>query len=243
MKIGFIGTGTMGQPMVANLVKKGHAVVGLRRRAEPALDAAVKLGAARGRARRPTPRKQSELVITMLPSSSHVEAAYLGAGGVLEGVGAGRLCIDMSTIDPERVAPGRGGACAERGAALPRRAGVGRRPARGGRHAGHHGRRRRRATSRRRARRWRRWAPTSSTWAPVGIGRGRQALQQPDRRRGRGRGQRGVPDRRGLRRRPQGPDRRHRQVVGQHLGDGAHASRARPRGARRPPAATTRRAS
>src|SRR5207244_11529279 len=27
MKIGFIGTGTMGQPMLANLLKKGHAVV------------------------------------------------------------------------------------------------------------------------------------------------------------------------------------------------------------------------
>jgi len=36
----------------------------------------------------------------MLPSSAHVEAAYLGAGGVLEGVAAGRLCVDMSTIDP-----------------------------------------------------------------------------------------------------------------------------------------------
>ena len=44
--------------------------------------------------------RDSELVITILPSSSHVEAAYLGQGGVLEGVGAGRLCIDMSTIDP-----------------------------------------------------------------------------------------------------------------------------------------------
>jgi hypothetical protein len=26
MKIGFIGTGAMGRPMLANLVKKGHAV-------------------------------------------------------------------------------------------------------------------------------------------------------------------------------------------------------------------------
>ena len=36
----------------------------------------------------------------MLPSSSHVEAVYLGHGGVREGIVAGRLCVDMSTIDP-----------------------------------------------------------------------------------------------------------------------------------------------
>src|SRR5439155_6312335 len=30
----------------------------------------------------------------------NVEAAYLGTGGILEGVAQGRLCIDMSTIDP-----------------------------------------------------------------------------------------------------------------------------------------------
>src|SRR5437660_699268 len=44
--------------------------------------------------------RHSELVVTMLPSSSHAEAVYLGPAGVKEGVAAGRLCIDMSTIDP-----------------------------------------------------------------------------------------------------------------------------------------------
>src|SRR5262245_38566605 len=98
MNIGFIGTGTMGQPMLANLVKKGHGVVAYDVVAA-ARDAAVALGAkAAGSAA--DAAKRSELVITMLPSSSHVEAAYLGVGGVLEGVAAGRLCVDMSTIDP-----------------------------------------------------------------------------------------------------------------------------------------------
>ena len=41
-----------------------------------------------------------DMVITILPSSSHVEAAYLGPGGIIEGVVRSRLCIDMSTIDP-----------------------------------------------------------------------------------------------------------------------------------------------
>src|SRR5580692_8193058 len=36
----------------------------------------------------------------MLPSSANVEAAYLGEGGIIESAPAGRLCVDMSTIDP-----------------------------------------------------------------------------------------------------------------------------------------------
>jgi 3-hydroxyisobutyrate dehydrogenase len=98
MKIGFIGTGTMGQPMVANLVKKGFAVVAYD--AVPAaLAGAVKAGATAAVSSAEAARA-GELVITMLPSSSHVEAVYLGAGGVLEGIAGGRLCVDMSTIDP-----------------------------------------------------------------------------------------------------------------------------------------------
>ncbi len=98
MKVGFIGTGTMGQPMVNNLIKQGFSVVAYDV-VPAALDAAVTLGAsACGSATEAA--KQSDLVVTMLPSSSHVEAVYLGAGGVLEGAATGRLCVDMSTIDP-----------------------------------------------------------------------------------------------------------------------------------------------
>ena len=98
MKIGFIGTGTMGQPMVKNLLARGFAVTAYDI-ARPAVAAAVGLGAtAAGSAAEAA--KQGQLVITMLPSSSHVEAAYLGPAGVLEGAARGRLCVDMSTIDP-----------------------------------------------------------------------------------------------------------------------------------------------
>jgi len=98
VKIGFVGTGTMGQPMVNNLITKGFEVVAYD--IVPAcVDAAVKLGAtACGSAAEAA--RRSDMVVTMLPSSSHVEAAYLGAGGVLEGVAKGRLCVDMSTIEP-----------------------------------------------------------------------------------------------------------------------------------------------
>ncbi len=98
MRIAFIGTGAMGQPMVNNLIQKGFAVVAYDV-APAALAAAAELGAATaGSAAQAA--KGSDLVVTMLPSSSHVETAYLGPGGVLEGAAAGRLCVDMSTINP-----------------------------------------------------------------------------------------------------------------------------------------------
>ena len=98
MKIGFIGIGAMGRPMLTNLVKNGHAVSAYDV-AEAALDGAVRAGAARA-ASAAAAARDAELVITILPSSSHAEAVYLGAGGVLESVVRGRLCVDMSTIDP-----------------------------------------------------------------------------------------------------------------------------------------------
>ncbi len=98
MQIGFIGTGTMGQPMVSNLLRTGHGVVAYDV-VPSALDAARKLGA-RPATSAAEAARGAEIVITMLPSSSHVESAYVGSGGVLEGAASGRLCVDMSTIDP-----------------------------------------------------------------------------------------------------------------------------------------------
>ena len=98
MKIGFIGTGTMGGPMLANLVKKGFSVTAYDI-VPAALQAAVAAGATASSSAAETARGV-DLVVTMLPSSSHVESVYLGKGGVLDGVAAGKLCVDMSTIDP-----------------------------------------------------------------------------------------------------------------------------------------------
>jgi 3-hydroxyisobutyrate dehydrogenase len=42
----------------------------------------------------------AQVVITMLPSSPHVEEAVLGPTGVLAGMQPGSVLIDMSTIDP-----------------------------------------------------------------------------------------------------------------------------------------------
>ena len=98
MKIGFLGTGTMGQPMLANLIKKGFDVVAFDI-VPAALEAAVRLGAKRADSVREA-AADGDLVVTMLPSSANVEAVYLGAGGIAEAAPAGRLCVDMSTIDP-----------------------------------------------------------------------------------------------------------------------------------------------
>lgn len=97
-RIGFVGTGTMGIPMVSNLLKAGFSVLAYDMRPE-ALEEASRRGASAARSSAEAAR-ESELVVTMLPSSSHVEAAYLGANGVLAGAAPGRLCVDMSTIDP-----------------------------------------------------------------------------------------------------------------------------------------------
>jgi 3-hydroxyisobutyrate dehydrogenase len=98
MKIAFVGTGTMGGPMLANLIKKSFTVIAYDV-VPAALDRAVKAGATAAGSAADAARG-ADLVVTMLPSSSHVETAYLGKGGVAEGVAAGTLCVDMSTIDP-----------------------------------------------------------------------------------------------------------------------------------------------
>jgi 3-hydroxyisobutyrate dehydrogenase len=98
MHIAFIGIGNMGLPMLANLLKKGFSATAYDI-VPAALDRAVGAGARRSGS--PSEAAASaEMVITILPSSGNVETVYLGAGGILGGVAKGRLCIDMSTIDP-----------------------------------------------------------------------------------------------------------------------------------------------
>jgi 3-hydroxyisobutyrate dehydrogenase len=98
MKVGFIGTGAMGRPMLRNLAAKGFTVVAYD--LEPAALAAAAGPGASAASSAAAAAAGSDLVVTMLPSSPHVESAYFGARGVLEGVAPGRLCIDMSTVDP-----------------------------------------------------------------------------------------------------------------------------------------------
>jgi 3-hydroxyisobutyrate dehydrogenase len=98
MKIAFIGLGHMGAPMARNLLKAGHSLV-VFDVVQKNLDALTAAGAT-GAATAGQAAAQGDLVITMLPSSPHVKAVYLGKDGVLTGVRHGISLIDSSTIDP-----------------------------------------------------------------------------------------------------------------------------------------------
>lgn len=98
MKIGFIGLGIMGKPMVKNLLKAGHEVV-VFDVIKDNVNIAVEYGAAAAVSSKDVAR-QCGLVITMLPNSPHVKAVVMGQDGVLEGAEEGTILIDMSSIAP-----------------------------------------------------------------------------------------------------------------------------------------------
>ena len=98
MKIGFIGLGHMGTPMCRNLLKHGHTL-----KVYDIVAGHVKALAAEGCVAGTSAidcARDSEVVITMLPSSPHVRGVYGGQYGVLAGAAPGTLLIDSSTIDP-----------------------------------------------------------------------------------------------------------------------------------------------
>ena len=100
--IGFIGLGQMGGRMLANLTKKGHKVVAFDL-SPAALDSAKGAGASVA-ASVTEVAEGCPTVITMLPSTPHVEGTYKDAGGLLPTAAASsgsddsRLFIDCSTI-------------------------------------------------------------------------------------------------------------------------------------------------
>jgi len=97
-RIGFIGTGVMGKPMAANLLRAGYPVSILNRHMEK-LKALVDLGASMAE----SPRElagQSEVILLMLPDTQTVEEVLFGNSGAAEGLAEGSIVIDMSTISP-----------------------------------------------------------------------------------------------------------------------------------------------
>ncbi|KAG2318495.1 hypothetical protein Bca52824_011708 [Brassica carinata] len=99
--VGFIGLGNMGSRMVNNLVKAGFNVT-----VHDINRDVMKMFTEMGVSARETPyevAQDSQVVITMLPSSSHVMDVYTGTNGLLHGDNSIRpaLLIDSSTIDPQ----------------------------------------------------------------------------------------------------------------------------------------------
>lgn len=97
-KVGFIGLGIMGGPMARNLVEAGYEVV-VYNRSRGAVEELERDGAI-GASRPKEVAEKSDVVITMLPDSPDVETVVYGESGVLEGLSAGSLLVDMSTISP-----------------------------------------------------------------------------------------------------------------------------------------------
>lgn len=96
--VGFIGTGNMGNPMAGNVLKAGFPLTVFDRHA-PAVENLLQAGAKKGASAQDVV-EQCEVVMTCLPASPDVEAAYLDAGGLIERARPGTVLIDLSSVLP-----------------------------------------------------------------------------------------------------------------------------------------------
>ena len=93
--VGFVGLGTMGGKMAANLLKAGYKLVVHdlhRQSAGHHLQAGAKWA--------DTPRalaEKSHVIFTSLPEPADVERVSLGTDGLIEGIKKGAVYFDLST--------------------------------------------------------------------------------------------------------------------------------------------------
>ena len=97
--IAFIGLGHMGLPMARNLLNAGHSLSVFDLVAS-AVDELAAQGA-RAASSAADAVSATEVVISMLPASRHVEGLYLGDAGLLSAIAPGSLVLECSTIAPE----------------------------------------------------------------------------------------------------------------------------------------------
>ena len=95
--VGFIGLGTMGWPMAANIARAGHHVVGLDTDA-PRVAAWVDEHGGTVAAG-PEAFADVPIVVTMLPNGKVVRSAVLD-GGVADALPDGAVVVDMSSSEP-----------------------------------------------------------------------------------------------------------------------------------------------
>ena len=98
MKIAFLGVGIMGRPMAGHLAAAGHHLLLVKHKSD--LPQELLEGGATVCATAAQAAANADLIILMLPDTPDVERALFGAGGVAEGLSAGKTVIDMSSIDP-----------------------------------------------------------------------------------------------------------------------------------------------
>ena len=95
--IGFVGLGIMGTPMAGHLLAAGHQlfVHDLRPPAQALIDQGAKVCPC-GK----DVAQRSDIVIVMVPDTPHVAAALFDPSGIAEGLSAGKIVVDMSSISP-----------------------------------------------------------------------------------------------------------------------------------------------
>ncbi len=96
LKIGFVGLGSMGQPMAARLLAAGHELKVWNRSVEKASDL-IRQGATAAA----TPAQAAEgvdLVFTMVADDKAAEAVTLGPDGIADGLAAGAIHVSSSTL-------------------------------------------------------------------------------------------------------------------------------------------------
>lgn len=97
-KLGFIGLGTMGGPMVQRLLDAGHQVTGFNRtrsRAQWLVDLGMDWA--------DSPRvaaQSAEVTFTMVRDTEALQAVAQGPDGLLAGLGPGKIYVEMSTVSP-----------------------------------------------------------------------------------------------------------------------------------------------
>ena len=98
LKIGYIGLGIMGKPMVRNILKAGFDVI-VHNRSRGSVNELVAEGAKEAFSPAEI-ASQVDIVFTNLPDSPDVELVVLGEDGILSGAHEGLIMIDNSTIKP-----------------------------------------------------------------------------------------------------------------------------------------------
>jgi 3-hydroxyisobutyrate dehydrogenase len=98
MRVGFIGLGTMGGGMAANVARAGYPVTAWNRtpgRAAELADVGITLEPTAAAA-----AEASDVIVTIVSDTPDVEAVLFDSDGVADGARPGSLVVDMSTISP-----------------------------------------------------------------------------------------------------------------------------------------------
>lgn len=99
--VGFVGLGNMGGAIAANIGAAGYPLIVNDIREEAArslLEAGARFGSSPADV-----AEASDVIVTSLPSPKEVEAVALGSGGLLEGIGNGKVYVDLSSSHPNTI--------------------------------------------------------------------------------------------------------------------------------------------